>query len=150
MAVTTTSSLEEGGILSVSRTAENLPQTTTTSYFTISSGDFSSPAIELVGVVGTADTAIGAVNTNFRLEHSTQGDMCGNLDIISDAQFTTYSITGAIATAMVDTAPSLMMGSTQLLFDGDIQATTDASTTGTTSWILYYRKLQPDALVVAV
>ena len=150
MAVTTTSSLEEGGVLSVSRDAENLPQGAATSYFTISSGDFAKPAIELVGVVGTADTAIQAIANDAGLAHSVQGDMCAVLDINGVGQFTSLSISGVIADAMLNTSPVLSMSRTQLLFDGDIQLQCAGSATGTTSWTIYYKKLQPDALVVAV
>ena len=139
-----------GEVLKVSRSAENLPQTTTTSYFTISSGDFTKPAIELVAVVGFADTAIEAVANATKLEHSTQGDMCATLDINGDGQFTSYSISGVLADAMLDTSPQLTMQRTQLLYDGDVQLTCAGSATGTTSWTLYYKKLQADAAVVAV
>jgi len=143
-----TSAITSEKVYKVSRAAANLPQTATTAYFTVSSGDATAPAIEIIGIFGSAATAIQAQACNLKIEHSIQGDMCANLDINGDTQFTSYSITGAPATALADSTPALMATSRQLIFNGDIELTTSASNTGTTSWIVYYRKLQEDATVV--
>jgi len=150
MAVLKTSSVTTETVLSVSRSAENLPQTTTTSYFTISSGDYSKPAVEIVAIVGSADTAIQAQACNLNLEHSIQGNMCAVVDINADGQFTIYAIDGVVANALLKPSIALKMASVQMLYDGDIQLTTSASNTGTTSWIVYYRPLQAGATIVAV
>lgn len=134
-------------VLSITVPAENLPQTTTESYFTISADDSTIPAIELVAVVGGASTAIEAIANATKLEHSTQGDLCAALDINGDAQFTSYSITGVLTDPMVDTSPALTMERTQLLYAGTIGLTCAASATGTASWTIYYKKRQPSATV---
>jgi hypothetical protein len=150
MAVLKSSSVTTESVLSVSRAAENLPQTTITSYFTISSADMSKPAVEIVAIVGSANTAIQALANNMKLEHSIQGDMCAVVDVNADGQFTTYAIDGVVANALLKPSIALKMASVQMLYDGDIQLTCSASATGTTSWIVYYRPLQAGATIVAV
>ena len=137
-------------VFTVTRAADNLPQTATTSYFTISADDTSIPAIELIAVLGFAETAIQAGANAAKLSHSMQGDLCATLDIGGDAQFTSYSITGVLADPRVDTSPTLTMERTAVLFDGDIQFTCAASSTGTTSWTVLYKKLQPSVTVEEV
>lgn len=140
----------------VQRATAVLPQSTDVALFRISGG-----AIRVHGLYGEVTTAIASGTNNAKLKHNPLGtgsdvDLCATLDIVSDAVGTVYSITGTLATAMKSTSLWLVAPADDIpaqgltLFPGDIELDCDASKTGNVRWTLIYRKLEPNATVIAV
>lgn len=137
----------------VARATAALPQTTTSTLFTITSGQ-----ILLTGIWGEVTTVIQtqANNTKLTFDPTATGasqDMCAVLDITADAVGTIYTITGTAATAMQDAlnwVPSnKALAQPILLKPGAILLDCAASNTGSVKWAMTYIPLENGAAVAA-
>lgn len=136
--------------LKVDRTAATLPASTTTTYFTISTG-----RILLLALLGEVTTIVQAQATTFKLTSTpttgTAVDMCATVDLNAKEAGTLLGITGLPSDAMVATNAGLTTGFKQQLIlpIGNIRATTVATSTGATKWSLFYIPIDDGATVVA-
>ena len=137
----------------VSRATAALPQTATSTLFTISTGQ-----ILLTSIFGEVTTVIQtqANNTKLTFDPTAAGasqDMCAVLDITADAVGTIYSITGTPATALQDAlnfVPSnKMLAQPIVLKPGAILLDCAASNTGAVKWQCTYIPLENGATVAA-
>lgn len=139
----------------ITRADAALPQTTTTSYFTITG------TIELLSLVGTVGTVIQTQADNLTINWTPTG---GSAIALSSAT----NITGVAAAGKIALMPLTDAGAVQsltltlvggtsaplrdrpfVLGPGVISLTTSASNTGTTSWALRYRSASSGGAVVA-
>ena len=141
-----TSSLSNGGLFIANKSAI---AAATANIFTISSGDAFSPAVEIIGIIGIVASTIQSQTNNTKLVHSLQSDLCAVLDINGDATGTQFTTTGVTTDALINSGLSGMPAAKQILFNGTISMNCSASSSGTISWKVIYRKLQPDATIVA-
>lgn len=135
----------------VDRATAALPQTTTSSLFTITSG-----RILLVGLVGEVTTVIQTqINATKLLFNPTatgaDQDLCATLDITADPVGELYTISGTVGDAM---RSDLLIGNPYLaapllLSEGDIQLNCAASNTGSVSWSVIYVPWDTGAEVAA-
>jgi len=134
-----------GEVVTISRSPENLPQSTTSSLFTIS-GD-----VEIISIRGQVTTAIQAQANNAKLGFDAGGgsiDICTNLDINGDVQNSFYSITGTVTDALINaTTPPNVLPEPLVLSTGDIDFTCSASSTGQIAWRVTYRALEDGAAI---
>lgn len=137
----------------VARATAALPQTTTSTLFTISTGQ-----VLLTSIFGEVTTVIQtqANNTKLTFDPTATGasqDMCAVLDITADAVGTIYSITGTPATAMQDALnwvpSSKMLAQPILLKPGAILLDCAASNTGAVKWAATYIPLEAGASMAA-
>lgn len=137
----------------VARATAALPQTTTSTLFTISTGQ-----VLLTSIFGEVTTVIQtqANNTKLTFDPTATGasqDMCAVLDITADAVGTIYSITGTAATALQDSlnwVPSnKMLAQPILLKPGAILLDCAASNTGSVKWTASYIPYEPGASMAA-
>lgn len=137
----------------VARATAALPQTTTSTLFTISTGE-----VLLTSIFGEVTTVIQtqANNTKLTFDPTATGasqDMCAVLDITADAVGTIYSITGTPATAMQDALnwvpSSKMLAQPILLKPGSILLDCAASNTGSVKWAATYIPLEAGASMAA-
>jgi hypothetical protein len=150
---------DAGGVLyslygtKVERATAALPQTTTSTLFTIATG-----RILVTSIVGEVTTVIQtqADNTKLTFDPTDAGatqDLCAVLDITADAVGTMYSITGTPATAMQDALnflpPSKALANPILLKPGAILLDCAASNTGSVKWTLCYIAYDSGATAVA-
>jgi|TARA_Y100000310_G_scaffold286175_1_gene310113 hypothetical protein len=134
-------------ILSASAADANLPQTGASTLFTIADGN-----IEVIAIVGTVGTVIQAQANATKLEFDSgngPNDLCATLDINAHTSGSLYYVTGTVANAMVNVTDGIILkqATPWILGPGDIELDCAASNTGTTSWVLYYRKLDAAATV---
>lgn len=135
----------------VDRATAALPQTTTSSLFTITTG-----RILLVGLVGEVTTVIQTqINATKLVFNPTatgaDQDLCATLDITADPVGELYTISGTVGDAM---RSDLLIGnpylaSPLLLSEGDIQLNCAASNTGSVSWSIIYVPWDAGAEVAA-
>ncbi|HJV15623.1 MAG TPA: hypothetical protein VJ625_17185 [Propionibacteriaceae bacterium] len=139
--------------IKVSRATATLPQTTTSTLFTISTG-----RVLVTAIVGEVTTVIQtqADNTKLTFDPTAAGatqDLCAVLDITADAVGTMYSITGTPATALQDALNFLpsnkVLAQPLILKPGSILLDCAASNTGSVKWDLWYVPLDDGASVVA-
>lgn len=142
---------KDGDIITVKRSAANLPQTTQAALFNVIGG-----RIELIDIMGEVSTVIQNQANNTKIvANPTSGsdtDLCANLNIANDAVGTRYSITGTFANAMVDTAAGVAVAQQATVVTvevGTIDLACAASNTGQCTWVLRYRKIDPEAYVTA-
>lgn len=137
----------------VSRATAALPQTTTSTLFTISGGK-----VLITGLVGEVTTVIQtqADNTKLTFDPTDAGatqDLCAVLDITADAVGTMYSVTGTPGTAMQDALNFLpsnkVLAQPLVLKPGSILLDCAASNTGSVKWELTYIPLDNGASVAA-
>lgn len=137
----------------VARATAALPQTTTSTLFTISTGQ-----VLLTSIFGEVTTVIQtqANNTKLTFDPTATGasqDMCAVLDITADAVGTIYSITGTAATALQDSLnwvpSSKMLAQPILLKPGAILLDCAASNTGSVKWAATYIPLEAGASMAA-
>ncbi len=136
------------------RASATLPQTSTSTLFTISGG-----AIRVLGIYGEVTVVLPAGANNAKLTFDPLGagssiDLCATLDIAGKAVGTIFSIVGVLATAMKGVsiwcvvpandipAPGLRLGPGNILFD------CDANKSGQVKWTLLYQKVEPNATVL--
>jgi hypothetical protein len=136
----------------VSRATAALPQTTTSTLFTVTG------KVLVTALWGEVTTVIQtqADNTKLQFDPTDAGatqDLCAVLDITADAVGTMYSITGTPATAMQDAlnfvSPDKMLARPLLLKPGAILLNCAASNTGSVKWDLVYVPLENGAAVAA-
>lgn len=132
------------------RAAANLPQTTTTAYFTVSGGK-----VLVLGIYGEVTTVIEAGTNNIKLiSNPTTGadvDLCAQVDIDADAAGTMYNITGTLTDALVATTSGAFkaQASGVVVAAGTIDLYASASKTGQTKWTVIYQPIDDGASVVA-
>lgn len=139
--------------IKVQRATAALPQTATSTLFTISGGK-----VLITSLVGEVTTVIQtqADNTKLTFDPTDAGatqDLCAVLDITADAVGTMYSLTGTVATAMQDALNFLpsnkVLAQPLVLKPGAILLDCAASNTGSVKWDLCYIPLDNGASVVA-
>ena len=139
--------------LVVSRATATLPQTTSSSIFTITGG-----RILLIDIVGEVTTVIQTQLNNTKLVFNPDGagtstDLCAVTDITADAVGTLYSITGTPATALQDAlwciTSNKALARPLILSEGAIELSCSASNTGSVAWDLLYVPLDTGAAVAA-
>jgi hypothetical protein len=137
----------------VQRTTAALPQTTTSTLFTISGGK-----VLITSLVGEVTTVIQtqADATKLTFDPTDAGatqDLSATLDITADAVGTLYSLTGTPATAMQDALNFLpsnkVLAQPLVLKPGSILLDCAASNTGSVKWDITYIPLDNGAAVVA-
>jgi hypothetical protein len=137
----------------VARSTASLPQTSTSTLFTISGGK-----VLITTLHGEVTTVIQtqANNTKLTFDPTDAGatqDLCAVLDITADAVGTMYSLTGTPATAMVDALnflpSSKVLAQPLILKPGSILLDCAASNTGAAKWELCYIPLENGASVAA-
>lgn len=134
----------------VDRAAASLPQSATTTYFTISGG-----RILLLMLIGEVTTIIQAQACNFKWTSTpttgTAVDMCANLDLNGKEAGTMLGITGLASDAMVGPNAGLTTGMKQqmILPIGNLRVTTSASNTGATKWSAFYLPIDDGASLAA-
>lgn len=133
----------------VERQADNLPQSTQESLFTVTG------KIRLLHIVGEVTTVIQtqANNTNL-VANPTVGadvDLCAVLSITADAVGTMYKITGTLADALVATTSGAFAAQVGevIVAAGTIDLACAASNTGQVKWTLQYIPLDDGATIVA-
>lgn len=146
--------------LLVQRATQTIPQTTSTSIFTVSGG-----RVIVKALVGEVTTAIGAVAVNFNVTFTPTGGAAGDLvaatACISDAVGTLYSITGAPADLLASlkqgdvTIPNVTVAFAEIerggivLDQGSMKFKTSASTTGAVRWDIIYVPLDDGGTITA-
>ncbi|MFJ2000263.1 hypothetical protein [Streptomyces chartreusis] len=137
----------------VQRATAALPQTSTSTLFTITGGK-----VLVTSLVGEVTTVIQtqADNTKLTFDPTDAGatqDLCAVLDITADAVGTCYSLTGTPATAMQDALNFLpsnkVLAQPLVLKPGSILLDCAASNTGSVKWDLCYIPLDNGASVAA-
>lgn len=137
----------------VERATAALPQTATSTLFTISTG-----RILVTSIFGEVTTVIQtqANNTKLTFDPTDAGatqDLCAVNSITADAVGTIYSITGTPATAMSDALnmmpPNLALAQPLLLKPGAILLDCAASNTGNVKWSITYIAYDTGAGLVA-
>jgi hypothetical protein len=137
----------------VQRATAALPQTSTSTLFTVSGGK-----VLITSLIGEVTTVIQtqADNTKLTFDPTDAGatqDLCAVLDITADAVGTMYSITGTPATAMQDALNFLPSNKVPaqpiVLKPGSILLDCAASNTGSVKWDLTYIPLDNGAAVAA-
>ena len=134
----------------VDRADAALPQSTTTTYFTVTGG-----RVLLTGLLGQVGTAVQAHATTFKFtalpSAGTTLDLCATKDLTGLEALSLLGITGLPSDAMVGTVAGagIWMSRQLVIGIGAIRAVTVASSTGTTKWSLWYIPLDSTAAVVA-
>lgn len=135
--------------ITVNRAAANLPQTTTTAYFTVTGGK-----VLILGIYGEVTTNIQAAANSVKLiSNPTTGadvDLCAALDINGKAAGTMLNITGTLSDALVATTSGGMKGQAAgvVVAAGTIDLNATASTTGATKWAIQYVPIDIGAYIV--
>ena len=137
----------------VQRTTASLPQTGTSTLFTITGGK-----VLITSIVGEVTTVIQtqANATKLTFDPTDAGatqDLCATSDITADAVGTMYSITGTVATGLQDALNFLPSNKVPaqpiVLKPGAILLDCAASNTGSVKWDLTYIPLDNGASVAA-
>lgn len=128
-------------ILTVKRSAANLPQGTAAAIFTIT-GDI----IEIIEIVGVVTTQIqNQANATKLIANPTTGsddDLCATLDIDNDAVGTIYTLPAALISALNSSTNQgviLGPGVTRIVRPGTIDLSCAGSSTGQIAWHISYR-----------
>lgn len=140
--------------IQVKRAAAALPQTTTSTLFTITGG-----RVLLKAVLGEVTTVIQTQANNTKLvfdptDAGANQDLCAVTDITADAVGTMYSITGTPAGVLQDSlnfvsADKQVAAAGIVLKPGNILLSCAASNTGAAKWEIWYVPLDDGAAVVA-
>lgn len=134
----------------VVRAAANLPQTTTSSIFTIAGGP-----ILVLNIIGEVTTVIQNQVNNTQLAAvptvGSRTDLCVDLDIANHAVGTFYNITGTLANALVAATNGTAIGQATpvVVPAGSISLDCAASNTGQVRWTLRYKPLGTGVTVTA-
>lgn len=135
-------------IMTVTKAAANLPQSTQSALFTITGG-----RIRVMGIYGEVTTVIETKANNTKIvSNPTVGadvDLCAVNDITADSVGTIYTITGTFANAMVATTSGAVpdQAAKTVVAAGTIDLSCAASSTGQTKWVLQYEAIDPGATV---
>lgn len=138
----------------VDRAAATLPQGTDEALFSVSGG-----RVLITQVVGEVTVVIGGANaTKLKFNPTETGsdiDLCGALDIDSDAVGSLYSISGDFSDALLGAlvwaieTDAMMEKRGIVLSEGDIELDCAGSVTGEISWTIWYVPLDDGAVVTA-
>lgn len=133
--------------LRVERATSALPQSTSTTLFTVTGG-----RIILTGILGEVTTAVQAQATTIKLTSvSTVGsvttDMCTTVDLTGAAVGTILGITAPGSAATIGS--SVGQPNETIVQAGIIRATTVASSTGAMKWTVTYVPFDDGATLVA-
>lgn len=137
--------------LKVDRATAALPATTSGSLFAVTGG-----RVLITSIVGEVTTVLGATVTNLKLRSApttgTAVDLCANLAVANKEAGTLFGITGTFATALVgaNAGATVVPSNPVVVPIGNIQATTDATNTGSVKWSVTYVPLDDGATVTAV
>lgn len=132
------------------RAAANLPQTTTTAYFTVNTGK-----CLILGIYGEVTTVIQAGANSIKLiSNPTTGadvDLCTALDIASHAAGTMYNITGTLTDALVATTSGAFKAQANgvVVAPGTIDLNATASKTGQIKWHVVWLPLEVGASITS-
>jgi hypothetical protein len=135
----------------VNRATATLPQGADVALFSIAGG-----RVILQDIVGEVTTAIGAGGNDTKLKFNptvagNDTDLCGVLDIVSDAVGILYSITGVVANALQEGILTVRGMTTPLILsEGDIELDCAGNNTGSVAWTIRYVALDSGASIVAV
>ena len=133
----------------VSKTAANLPQTTQTTYFTVTG------RVLITQIVGEVTTEIQNQDCSIDLwSNPTVGAdvaLCTATEIKTDAVGTLYTITGTLSEALVATTSGAVTAQSNaiLVTAGTIDLKTSASNTGATKWTVHYIPLDASSSVTS-
>lgn len=151
----------------VDRATATIPQSTTTSIFTVSGG-----RVVITSIVGEVTTVIGGTTVNFNLVYTPSGgaaaDLCAATACTSDAVGTLYSLVSGIAADLLSIQSYTVAASVPVLASevpnvtfaqllrepivvdaGAVGFKTSASTTGAVKWSMTYIPYDDAATVVA-
>lgn len=130
----------------VAKAAATLPESTTQTLFTVSTGN-----VEVMALVGEVTTVIETQANATKLTYNPTGtgastDLCATLDITADAVGTFYSITG-IATDPLQSGIWMAHGLVYpiIIGPGVIELSCAATNTGATQWFALYRAIESGA-----
>lgn len=133
----------------VNRATAALPATTQSALFTVTG------RIKLIDIKGVVTTVIQTQICNTKITaNPTVGadvDICSNKDITAAAVGTVFSITGTLATAMVQTTSGagVFQAAPLTIEAGTIDLVTAATNTGSVKWYVEYQPIDPGAMVLA-
>jgi hypothetical protein len=138
--------VEEQSVVHVAKAAATLPESTTQTLFTVSTGN-----VELISLVGEVTTVVQTQANATKLTYNPTGtgastDLCATLDITADAVGTFYSITGIFTDPLqsgIWIASGLMYP--LVLGPGTIELDCAATNTGATQWFALYRAIESGA-----
>ena len=126
----------------VERAASTLPQTDTTSYFTVTG------KVLITQIIGEATTGMEAIANNMLLiSNPTAGNsvnLCAAINTNAHIPGTLYNITGTFGNAMqgVDGEGALIAQVTPVIVrEGVIELASDASATGEIKWTVHWMPL---------
>jgi hypothetical protein len=131
----------------VFRATATIPATTTQTLFTVTGG-----RIIVTNLTGLVTTVIGAVATNLLVNYlntasGTNSNLSTNVAITSAPVGSQYSVSSLAGAGTVGIA--VAQGNEFIVSAGSIRATTDATTTGSMSWVISYIPLDTGAYVTA-
>jgi hypothetical protein len=131
----------------VERSVATLPQSTSTTYFTVAGGRV---ACHFLGeMVGASD----ATACNFNLTHTptggTVGDISAAASIASKEIGCMIGLTGLPGDATLITTAGVRFGDPIVLKPGAVKAKTSGNNPGTTKWVCWYLPLDEGATVAA-
>jgi hypothetical protein len=137
------------GSITVTRSATTTPQTAAVPYFTVTG------KVKVLDIIGEVTTVMPIGANNFKLiANPTVGadvDMCAVVDSVSATVGSIFTITGALADAMVKTVSGagVAQASPLVVAAGTIDLSASASKTGATKWLVRYIPLDPGASIIA-
>jgi hypothetical protein len=132
------------------RATANLPASTAKPLFVVTG------RILLTHLLGEVTTVIQTQANATKLTKTTNAgtttDLCATNDITADAVASYYTITGAPAAAMVNTAttPAIKLTTPVVIDAGTINLSCAATNTGAIKWTLLYSPIEPGAVVQPV
>lgn len=137
------------GVFRAYRATAALPQTAAAALFNVTG------RIKVLSIIGEVTTIIQNQANNTKLiSNPTVGadvDICAVADIANDAVGSQLSITGTLATAMVETVSAALVyqAAPVIVTAGTIDLSCSASNTGSVKWIIDYQPIDPGAVVYA-
>ncbi len=132
----------------VDRASAVLPQTTSTTYFTVVGGRVAAFFLGEVTVV--FDGTVNSLNLTHTPTGGTVGDICAAAVVTSKEVGTMFGMTGAPTDAMTMTTACTRFQNPVVLKPGAVKLKSTASdTTGSTKWTCFYVPIDEGAYVVA-
>lgn len=136
------------GVFRTYRATAALPQSTSSAIFTVTG------RIKLISIVGQVTTVIQTQLDNTKLigvpTVGSNVDLCAVKDITGAAVGTELSITGTLATAMVQSVGAYVYQAAPLtILAGSINLSCSASNTGSVKWMIDWAPIDPGATVAA-
>lgn len=140
---------DENGVYTVTRATGVLAQTADLSIFTITG------RVKILQVIGIVTTVVQTQANNTLLKiNPTVGadvDLCAALDISADAVGSSFTITGTLANALINTVSGVVpsQASPVIVEAGVIELECAASNTGSVKWMIQYKPIDPGARIFA-